>query len=122
MSKVKPYPKGIARPIKSRAAQVSETAGPSGGRSRYGIAPLFVNQSPPSGTETVAYSYTFTATGQPAPTFAVASGALPTGLTLDATTGVLGGTPSAAATYNFTVSITNSFGVVTSATKTVIIA
>jgi len=42
-------------------------------------APVFVDASPPTSAYTsTAYSYTFTATGSPAPTFSVASGTLPT--------------------------------------------
>jgi len=55
------------------------------------------------------YSYTFTATGDPSPTFAVASGSLPTGMTLSSA-GVLSGTPTAAGTFTFTVSASNGVG------------
>jgi hypothetical protein len=54
-----------------------------------------------------AYSYTFTASGDPAPTYSVASGTLPTGLGLDSTTGVLSGTTSAPGTFSFTVQAVN---------------
>ena len=52
--------------------------------------PTFFADSPPA-TATVgtAYGpYAFTATGNPTPTFTLGSGALPTGLTLDPTTGL----------------------------------
>ncbi|MBY0523966.1 MAG: putative Ig domain-containing protein [Gemmataceae bacterium] len=57
-------------------------------------APSFVNQTPPA-TATVGqlYTYTFTATGFPAPTFSVVAGTLPAWLTLNSATGVLSGTP-----------------------------
>ncbi|MDQ4502438.1 Ig domain-containing protein [Sinomonas sp. ASV322] len=54
--------------------------------------------------------YAFAATGFPAPAFAVTSGALPPGLTLDAATGSLAGTPSTAGTYTFAVTATNAMG------------
>lgn len=69
--------------------------------------PLFTADSPPS-TATVGtpYSYTFTASGGPAPTFAVSSGALPAGLTLTSD-GVLSGTPTASGASTFTVTASN---------------
>jgi len=55
-----------------------------------------------------AYSQTLTATGGTTPyTWAVASGTLPAGLNLSAA-GVIGGTPTAAATSSFTVRVTDS--------------
>jgi len=69
--------------------------------------PLFADASPPASAEVgAAYSYTFTATGSPAPTFSVASGSLPPGLTLD-TAGALSGTPSASGVYTFAVRAAN---------------
>src|SRR6185312_4743915 len=52
-------------------------------------APAFTADTPPA-TATVGqpYSYTYAATGVPAPTFSVATGSLPAGLSLDAATGV----------------------------------
>ena len=62
-----------------------------------GTAPAFTADTPPTaGTVGTAYSYTYVATGNPAPTFAVATGTLPAGLSLNATTGVLSGTPTTA--------------------------
>ena len=70
--------------------------------------PVFTAATPPA-TATVgaAYTYTFAATGGPAPTFQVSSGALPAGLSLNTTTGVLSGTPTAAGPGTFTVTATN---------------
>jgi uncharacterized repeat protein (TIGR01451 family) len=71
----------------------------------------FTAASPPSPvTEGGAYSYAFAASGNPAPTFAVASGELPPGLGLDPTSGVLAGAPSTPGTYTFTVSAANGIG------------
>jgi Pro-kumamolisin, activation domain/Putative Ig domain len=74
-------------------------------------APVFSSDSPPSaGVLSAAFSYTFAATGRPAPTFSLATGAVPTGLTLNATTGVLSGTPTAPGAFTFTVSAANGIG------------
>jgi len=59
-----------------------------------------------------AYSQTISAANGTAPyTYAVTAGALPTGLSLNTTTGVLSGTPTAGGTFNFTITATdaNSF-------------
>jgi YVTN family beta-propeller protein len=70
--------------------------------------PVFTAKTPPTkATMRAAYSYTFTATGDPAPTFYVSSGALPAGLSLDSSTGVLSGTPTKAGKATFTVTATN---------------
>ena len=81
----------------------------------YNAAPIFVAATPatfaPPGTP---YTYTFTAIGTPDPTFAVASGTLPAGLTLSSA-GVLSGTPTTVGVSTFTVSATNAQGSATTA-------
>lgn len=64
------------------------------------------------GTEDVAYSATtFEAEGgDGAVSYSVASGALPTGISLNAATGARSGTPTVAGTYNFTIKATFSLG------------
>ncbi|HEU5001667.1 MAG TPA: Ig domain-containing protein, partial [Actinomycetota bacterium] len=85
-------------------------------------APAFTADSPPpSATTGMAYSYTFAASGSPAPSFAVATGSLPPGLTLSAG-GVLSGTPTTTGTFGFSVSASNSAGTVTSASLTVAVS
>jgi YVTN family beta-propeller protein len=54
-------------------------------------------------------SFSVTATGTPAPTFAIQSGALPSGVTL-ASGGLLSGTPTANGTFNVTLRATNVVG------------
>jgi hypothetical protein len=78
-------------------------------------APAFTSAPPPNGTFSVAYAFTVAATGSPAPTFSVTSGALPTGLTLNATTGVISGTPGAGGTFAGTLTAAN--GVAPAATQ-----
>ena len=56
-----------------------------------------------------AYSETITAQGGTAPyTFAVAAGSLPSGLSLNAATGVISGTPTTVQTADFTIQATDS--------------
>ncbi|RDZ28228.1 putative Ig domain-containing protein [Lysobacter silvisoli] len=63
----------------------------------------------PNGAVAAAYSQTVSASGGIAPyTFAVTAGALPAGLTLNTSSGVISGTPTAGGTFNFTVTATGS--------------
>jgi hypothetical protein len=65
------------------------------------------------------YSQTIQTSGGQAPdTFAIASGALPAGLTLNTSTGVIAGSPAASGAYSFTVSVTDANGTVTTHTYT----
>ena len=56
------------------------------------------------------YSQTFTQTGGTLPVTFSSTGALPPGLTLNATTGVLAGTPAQAGTFQFTITATDANG------------
>ena len=68
-----------------------------------------ISGNPLVGTVGVAYSTTFVASGGTAPlTWSLIGGALPTGLSFNATTGVVSGTPTATGSYNFTLQILDS--------------
>jgi hypothetical protein len=76
----------------------------------------------PNGTVGVAYSQTMAASGGTPPyTFKVTSGTLPTGLTLTPA-GVLAGTPTTAATFNFTIEVTDANGCFAFLPYTIIVA
>ncbi|MBM3293373.1 MAG: hypothetical protein FJY82_02490, partial [Candidatus Aminicenantes bacterium] len=63
----------------------------------------------PSGTAGTAYeTYLVALGGTPPYTWSLTSGALPAGLELNASTGAIAGTPTAAGPYNFTVRVTDS--------------
>jgi phage baseplate assembly protein W len=78
-------------------------------------APVFTVDTPPvTASVGTAYSYAFVATGAPTPTYSLSSGSLPPGLTLNATTGVLSGTPSGlGGVYLFEIEASNSSGAAT---------
>jgi LPXTG-motif cell wall-anchored protein len=75
------------------------------------MAPTITSGSPPSPQAGTAYSFAVTATGNPAPTFSVTSGALPAGLVLDGTTGRITGTPTSPGDSVFDISADNGTGV-----------
>ncbi|WP_291379283.1 ice-binding family protein [Demequina sp.] len=79
-------------------------------------SPEITSGTPSDAVVGVDYSYTITASGMPTPTYAVSSGSLPAGLTLDATTGVVSGAPTAEGTSEF--DITASNGASPAATET----
>ena len=87
-----------------------------------GAIAVSISGNPPAGTVGTAYSTTLQATGGTAPyTFSVTSGALPTGLMLNAATGVISGTPSAAGSFTFTAQAKDSTGTTASASFSVTI-
>jgi len=76
-----------------------------------------------NGTVGTAYNQTIAATGGASPyNFSVSAGALPTGLTLHATTGALTGTPTSAGMVNFTVRVTDANGCMGERAFTLVIA
>lgn len=74
------------------------------------IAPSIVTTALPAGVVGTAYSQLLRATGDVPITWAVATGTLPSGLSLNTATGTISGTPSSAGTSIFTVSATNASG------------
>jgi uncharacterized protein YhjY with autotransporter beta-barrel domain len=75
------------------------------------------------GSAGVAYSQTVSASGGTAPyTYAVTAGSLPAGLSLDAATGEISGTPTTAGNASFTITATDTNGAIGSAAYTLAIA
>lgn len=76
-----------------------------------------------AGTEGVAYTATITASGGVGTvSYAVTTGALPAGLTLNSATGAITGTPSADGTSNFTITATYSGSGEASAAYSIVVA
>lgn len=77
----------------------------------------------PGATVAVAYSQTLSASGGTAPySFAITAGTLPAGLSLNTSTGALTGTPTAAGTFNFTVTATDTNSFTGSRAYTLVVA
>lgn len=73
-------------------------------------APSITTTSLAEGTVGTAYSETLAATGTTPITWSITSGSLPTGLSLNSSTGAITGTPSASATSSITIKAANSAG------------
>jgi hypothetical protein len=88
------------------------------------LASPTITSGAPTATAAVGapYTSTITASGTPTASFRVSAGSLPTGLTLDATSGLISGTPTSAGSYTFTVTASNGVAPDTSAAYTVTVA
>jgi hypothetical protein len=95
---------------------VTDSATPAVQKSRpftITIAPRLVitSSNPPDGVIGTAYNFTFTTSGgEPPVTWGIVAGALPAGLSLDASTGAITGTPTTAELSIFTVVAKDSGG------------
>ena len=78
------------------------------------VPPTITSASSATFTINTAGTFTVTATGSPVPTFSE-MGALPAGVTLNASTGVLSGTPTSGGSYPITITATN--GIAPNATQ-----
>jgi len=73
--------------------------------------PVILTTSLPNGTVTLPYAATLTCSGDYGPfTWSIASGTLPSGLSLDASSGVVSGTPTIIAAQSFTARVRDSLG------------
>ncbi|PJE42261.1 MAG: hypothetical protein CUR32_05545 [Flavobacterium sp.] len=80
-----------------------------------------VTPASPTGTYNTAFSYNVVATNAPT-SYAVASGTLPTGLSLNTTTGLISGTPTQVGTFAVGVTAANGGGTSAAATITITIS
>ena len=74
------------------------------------IPPVIITSTLPGGIEGTAYSQQLSAIGSAPITWSIASGALPGGLSLNAVTGEIYGTPTAAGDFSFNVKAGNTAG------------
>jgi hypothetical protein len=107
-------PTATSSPATSLTFRVNDSNGCQGTRAiTLQICPVvtLAPATPAAGIVGTAYSQTLTASGGTSPyTFAVASGTLPAGLTLNPTTGVVSGTPSVQISSNVTLRATDTNG------------
>ena len=99
-------------PASAASAAVTVNAGPS-----------LTFGAPPAGEVSIGYSDQLTASGGTgALTWSVSSGSLPPGLSLNSSTGLLSGTPTAAGSYAFTVKVADTAGGSATQAVTLVIA
>lgn len=73
-------------------------------------APVFAGSNPPSGTELSYYGGQIIASGLRPIAYTLESGSIPTGTTLNGSTGLISGASPTAGTYTFTIRATNTLG------------
>lgn len=113
-----PAPSASATPVPTASATPVPTSTPAPSASATPVpptpspTPVTLTISPttlPNPTVGVAYSETVTASLGTSPyTYSVASGSLPAGLSLNSSTGVISGTPTASGSVSFTISASDS--------------
>lgn len=86
-----------------------------------GVAPAFDPFAPPRAAWNTPYSYTVMATGAPAPVLSIADGILPAGLSFDAQTGTISGTPTAIGSETVHLVATNAISAVTSGELVIVV-
>lgn len=86
---------------------ITAPVGCNAGSTDTSTSPTITSDEPTAATVGADYSFTATASGTPAPTFAVTAGALPAGLALNGTTGAISGVPTTAGTSTFTLTASN---------------
>jgi len=98
-------------------SRVFWAAGGSGGGSLNYGAPYFIAPPPSNGQEGIEYSFQLNTAGALPQTFALVSGSLPPGYSLDEITGIISGTclEGAPDPFIFELSVTNAYGSSTSA-------
>ncbi len=86
-------------------------------------APSITTASLPGGMQNTSYSANFAATsGTPPYTWLITSGSLPSGLTLNATTGAITGTPTGSGTSTFTAQVKDANSLTASKTFSIAVA
>jgi large repetitive protein len=114
-------PAGLLSGTPTASGSFAFTVGVRDANGQTGNAALTLNVGVPTLTVTpatlpaafqgIAYTQTLNVSGGVAPySFAVSSGTLPAGLTLNTTTGVISGTPSGFGTATFAITVTDSTG------------
>jgi hypothetical protein len=111
----------------SFTVQVTDSKGATGSANlsiTIQAAPIITTTSLPNGKVNIAYAQTLTASGGSGTytTWAITSGALPGGLSLISSTGIISGTSTTAGTSSFTVQVTDSKGVTGSLNLSITIA
>jgi hypothetical protein len=95
----------------------------SGGSTNPLPPPAITTTTLPAGTQNVAYAATLSATGGTTPyAWSVASGSLPPGLTLAASTGTVSGIPTGSGTSTFAARVVDATGQTASATFNLVVA